>query len=100
MSFFRRLFGRQESKVGPNSLRDTNVAFVNAKSWDESQRIVEQHPELLNSAADEQIAQLLNNYAGNPNAVQLLTEHRTLLRRCREAGIARAFAEKKPNGLV
>jgi tetratricopeptide (TPR) repeat protein len=75
------------------TLPDLLNRFIGAESWDESQRIVEAHPELLSDAADERMALALEEYADNPDAVQLLTEHRVLLRRCRAAGIARAFAE-------
>src|SRR5690606_17416074 len=68
--------------------------FLAAETWDESQRIVEAHPELLSDAADERFALALEEYAGNPDAVQMLATHRALLHRCREVGIARAFAEQ------
>ncbi len=78
----------------PTSLQDAINRFLAAETWDESQRIVEAHPELLGDEADERFALALAEYAGDPDAVQMLTTHRDLLRRCREAGIARAFAEQ------
>ncbi|GIK73283.1 MAG: hypothetical protein BroJett021_22710 [Chloroflexota bacterium] len=95
MSFFRRLFGRQESKVGLNSMNRVDyLVFLTTDSLDKARRIVEQHPELLSSAVDEQGAKYLKDIEVNPNIMQLLTERRSLLRRCREVGVARAFAEQ------
>jgi tetratricopeptide (TPR) repeat protein len=83
-----------DASAAAATLPDLLNRFIAAASWNESQRIVEAHPELLSDEADERFALALDEYAGNPDAVQLLTEHRALLRRCREAGIARSFAEK------
>ncbi|HNU06073.1 MAG TPA: tetratricopeptide repeat protein, partial [Anaerolineae bacterium] len=70
--------------------------FIQAESWNASRRIVEQHPELLSDEADELLEVLIASaHVQNDNrAVQMFEEHRSLLRRCREAGIARAFVEK------
>jgi tetratricopeptide (TPR) repeat protein len=68
--------------------------FLAADTWDESQRIVAAHPALLSDAADERFALALAEYADDPDAVAMLNTHRALLRRCREAGVARAFAEQ------
>lgn len=70
--------------------------FISADTWAESQRIVEQHPELLSDRTDTLLGQLADaaHTQGDENAVRILAEHRALLRRCREAGTSRAFAEK------
>lgn len=68
--------------------------FLAAKTWDESQVLVECHPELLSIIADECLAQAIENYASNPDTVAMLSTHRRLLCRCREVGVACAFAEK------
>ena len=70
--------------------------FVRARSWDESRRIVEQHPELLGNETDALLGQLIEaaEQQGDNNARRIFVEHRDLLRRCREAGVSRAFAEK------
>ena len=71
------------------------VSFVNAKNWDESKEIVEQNKTLLlTDEADALFADLLTEYADNPNATRRLTEHRALLQRCRTEGIEAAFADK------
>jgi len=66
--------------------------FINAPSWAASRRIVEGAPELLSDEADALLARLLAQYHDDPRAVRILTEHRDLLRRCREEGIEAAFA--------
>ncbi|MBK8798188.1 MAG: hypothetical protein IPM07_18500 [Anaerolineales bacterium] len=76
------------------SLPDLLNRFLDAETWDESQRLVEAYPELLSDEADALFAAALDENAANPDAMQLLTTHRDLLRRCRDAGIARAFAEQ------
>ena len=67
--------------------------FVGASTWEESQRIVEEHPELLSDETAALFDELIETQA-DENAARVLAEHRDLLRRCREAGIPRAFAEK------
>ena len=71
-------------------------AFLNARTWTDSYREVQAHPELL---SDEALALLEQRIAtartvGNSRAVAFFEEHRALLRRCREVGAAAAFAEK------
>jgi exonuclease VII small subunit len=76
------------------SLPDVLNRFLAAETWDESQRIVEQHPQLLSDEADARFALALEENADDPDGVAFFSEHRSLLQRCREVGIARAFAEK------
>lgn len=74
------------------ALLDVLQQFINARTWPASQRIVEEHPELLSEEADtllERLAQAQDN-TDAPNVVEQL---RALLRRCREVGVERAFAE-------
>jgi tetratricopeptide (TPR) repeat protein len=71
-------------------------AFLNARTWIDSYREVQSHPELL---SDEALALLEQRIAtartvGNSRAVAFFEAHRALLRRCREVGAAAAFAEK------
>jgi CHAT domain-containing protein len=71
-------------------------AFLNARTWIDSYREVQSHPELL---SDEALALLEQRIAtartvGNSRAVAFFEEHLSLLRRCREVGAAAAFAEK------
>jgi CHAT domain-containing protein len=71
-------------------------AFLNARTWTDSYREVQSHPELL---SDEALAMLDRAIAvartvGNSRAIAFFEEHRALLRRCREVGTAAAFAEK------
>ncbi len=85
---------RQLAKALP--LIQTLQQFSQAKTWDESQRVVEQHPELLSDETDALLGQLLAaaEFQGDENSQTLLAEHRTLLQRCRAIGVANAFAEK------
>ena len=71
-------------------------AFLSARTWIDSYREVQSHPELL---SDEALAMLDRAIAvartvGNSRAIAFFEEHRALLRRCREVGAAAAFAEK------
>ncbi|EFO82062.1 hypothetical protein OSCT_0061 [Oscillochloris trichoides DG-6] len=76
----------------------TNVldAFLNARSWDESYRQVQAHPELLGTEAiavlDREITAA--QAQGNTDSANFYTEHRDLLRRCHQIGRDAAFAEK------
>ncbi|WP_155339617.1 hypothetical protein [Acrocarpospora corrugata] len=78
------------------------VSFLRARSWNDSRRILDEHPELLYSAASDMLAIMIQDpqttamvYPGLSQAKRdpLLREHLGLLRRCREVGVGRAFAE-------
>jgi len=77
-------------------LLGTIQAFIQAKTWTESQDIVAAHPELLGDEADEILGRLVEGAEsrGDENAARAFREHRDLLRRCREEGIETAFAEE------
>ncbi len=74
------------------------LAFIQAPIWAESQRILEADPELLSPEADA-LLQKLAAAQQNENARKMVEQYRDLLARCREVGIAPAFAElqKKRN---
>ncbi|MBK9231280.1 MAG: hypothetical protein IPO15_10565 [Anaerolineae bacterium] len=86
-----------------DSQMSTLLSFIKTDTWDASRRVVDTHPELLTPAAVQLFDQLIEDARsrGDDNAVRVFDEHRALLARCREAGIARAFAEKilGPEGL-
>ena len=86
------------------TLPDLLNRFIAADSWDASQRIVEAHPELLDEATDWLLGQLVAaaKVENDADSVRTFEIHRALLRRCRAAGIARAFAEQMlpPEGLA
>ncbi len=75
--------------------------LINAKDWQESREIVSQHPELLQPGIEEMFDLMITQATadGADDVVQILEEHRLLLRRCREDGIEQAFDEKL-NGAV
>ena len=76
----------------PERLISLLQAFVSAPSWAETRCVVEENPELLSEESDWLLARLLETYRDDSRAVRVLTEHRDLLRRCREVGIEVAFA--------
>ncbi len=88
-----RLFGRKPARPDPEPLRQAILAFLQARTWSESRRVVEEHPELLSDEADALLGQLIAAQE-DANARRYLEEHRALLRRCREVGIESAFREK------
>ena len=75
-----------------SELVQTLLAFIQAETWEESRRILESHPELLTDEADAVLGQLVQAQE-DEDARHFLEELRALLRRCREVGIERAFAE-------
>jgi hypothetical protein len=85
------LFLREDPEAALRALTRTLEEFIGARTWDESRRILEAHPELLTDEADALLGQWI---AAAQAQGRILEEHRVLLRRCREVGIPRAFAEK------
>lgn len=74
--------------------------FIAAETWASSQRILARRPELLSAQVaamlDEAIVSArAKHQARNAAAYE---EHRSLLRKCREVGVAVAFAEKTVAG--
>lgn len=76
-------------------IKNAVLAFINAETWSESKRIVEQHQDvLLTDVADQVFASLLAHYTEDANATHTLTAHRAILRQARNEGIDAAFAER------
>jgi tetratricopeptide (TPR) repeat protein len=92
------LFGHHSRKRQSDSqeLLQTIFAFIQARTWDKSRRVVAGHPELLTDEADDLMGRLVDaaRAQGDENGERVFEEHRALLRRCREVGVAAAFAEK------
>jgi CHAT domain-containing protein len=86
-------FGREPAPPDPEPLLQAILAFVRARTWSESRRVVEERPELLSDAADALLGQLIAAQE-DADVRRYLEEHRALLRRCREVGVERAFREK------
>lgn len=86
---------QQALDAGP--LLQTVQQFIQANTWDATQRVVEQHPELLGDEATSLLSQLLeaSRSQGDTNILHILTEHLALLHRCRQVGVDHAFAEKQ-----
>jgi len=93
---FHRLEQATRETLSAAPLLETVQQFVQARSWGDSRRVVEQHPELLGEETDDLLSRLLQGArdAGEGLVVQVIEEHRALLHRCREVGVEAAFAEK------
>ena len=91
MAFFRRLFGKKPPDHKPKQLLRAIRKFVEAKTWSESKRTMEQHPELLSDKADAFLKHHIAEKT-DEDVIQVLTQHRELLRRCRDVGLDAAFA--------
>ncbi len=84
-----------EEEGSGESLVQALEAFVVAQTWDEAQRIVEEHPDLLREEIGEAIALLVDSAReeGDEETATILREHREILARCREMGVEAAFAQ-------
>jgi hypothetical protein len=76
----------------PQQLLQAFVDFVQATSWPQSKRILEQHLELLGDEVDAILSQLAAAQESK-GAHDLVEAHRALLQRCRSMGVEAAFAE-------
>ncbi len=96
MGFLAKLFGNRKRSRAPRHLMETLQAFIQARTWEESRRLLDQHPELLSDEADALLGRLQDaaRARSDEHALRILEQHRVLLRRCREVGAARAFAEQ------
>ncbi len=57
------------------------------------QHVEAHHELLLTDQADEVFSRMLRQYAGQPNPTKQIDKYRSLLQRCRQVGIDKAFAE-------
>ena len=77
-----------------DTILETVLIFVEAKSWAESKRLVEQHRNiLLTDEAEQMLKDLLAQYKHDTDIARLLAEHYNLLQRIRRDGIDAAFAK-------
>ena len=95
---YRRLEEAAREMMQATPLLNTLQQFIQARTWADSRRILEQHPELLSDESDNLLARLIAaaREQGEEDGERLLAEHRDLLRRCRVVGIERAFAALTP----
>ncbi len=76
------------------SVESVILRFINANSWEEKRRIVEQNPRaLFGPAAVIFFEEHLARAAGDEVNTMVLQAHQRLLTRCQEIGIAEAFQE-------
>jgi len=80
------------SEDANQQIMQTLVDFVQAPTWEESKRLLELHPELLQPEIDAGLQQWAMQQE-NDSARQSLEVYRALLARCRDMGIDVAFAE-------
>ncbi|MBN1311779.1 MAG: tetratricopeptide repeat protein [Anaerolineae bacterium] len=76
-------------------LMETIAAFTAASNWDESRRLLDEHPELLSPQADKLFDAMIQYGSGEKQAqiIEQLTTHRDLLRLCRIIGVDDAFKQ-------
>ncbi len=76
-------------------LADALEQFVNSEDWDEARRIVEGNPDLMSNQALQLLAENIADYrtTRRDDVADYLEEHRALLERSRQVGVAKAFAE-------
>jgi len=86
----------RNSPQSPVSLIQTISEFVQAQTWAESKVVLDSHPELLTDVAATLLDQVIKKAERqkDDNAVKILTEHRDLIRECRELGTDAAFERK------
>ena len=96
MRFADRFLGRFRRKPDSAALQRALALFLQAETWNASQRVLAEHPELLAREVDELLGRLIDTAIAREEDVAQRTfaEHRALLRRCREVGADAAFAEK------
>ncbi|MBE7533681.1 MAG: tetratricopeptide repeat protein [Ardenticatenaceae bacterium] len=76
--------------VAARALADLLAAWIETPDWRQSQAFLEENEALLLTEQAEAVLALLQQ--GNPDS-QAIPQHRVLLRRCREVGIAPAYQE-------
>jgi len=69
--------------------------MVNAATWDTTRAAIEEHPELLDDKADALLTRMIlaAQQAKDQETEEALAQNLVLLRRCRDIGVAQAFAE-------
>ena len=73
-------------------IMQTLVDLIQAPTWEESKRILESHPELLQPEIDVTLQEWAMQQE-NESARESIEEYRVLLARCRDMGVDVAFAE-------
>ncbi len=74
------------------SLLQRLIAFIQARTWNESQQLLEADQALMSREANALLEQLATEQQ-EANVQRLIEQYRVLLARCREVGITAAFAE-------
>jgi hypothetical protein len=92
--FLQRMAQQADEEPSENTPTEQAVLdFLNADTWQDSKRIVEDRRDLLlTNEADQFLGQLLKQYKDDPDALKQIEQHRDLLRRCCSEGIDAAFA--------
>ena len=90
---------KEEEDQALDALASLVDRFLGSDTWEESRRILEQHPELMDTAAIEFLAQATQKYQemGAGAYGRSVAEHLTVLRSCAQSGIEVGFALHKGN---
>ncbi|MFC5824742.1 hypothetical protein [Nonomuraea insulae] len=87
---------------GTEPIFDVIIDFLRASTWPQSREVLAAHPRLLEPMAelilstmvdDPDLPLLVYPEMNDHRAAELLRMHESLLTRCREVGIGRAFEE-------
>jgi hypothetical protein len=81
----------------PDPVPDILVQVLAVPHWSESRRLVEEHPELLDTAVLERLLSWIEEAERKSGRMDMAREHLDVLRSCREVGIPAAFAPLVPD---
>src|SRR5690242_3002685 len=83
-------------QVPSDELKFTVSLFLKARTGQAKRSLVERHPELLSTEADNLLAYWSGSAQGrgDADAARTIYQHRLLLLRCRQIGVEAAFAEQ------
>ncbi|MFP5245781.1 MAG: hypothetical protein ACLGH0_03720 [Thermoanaerobaculia bacterium] len=111
MGLWRSLFGGKREAPAPEQQQmDLFIGFLQAslRSWDDGEQYVESHPEILDervlvTLASVVVAMSKADYSkvGTEQGEKIAEHfgrHFSVLLRCREVGVARAFDEARQRG--
>ncbi|MEJ5315346.1 MAG: hypothetical protein WHS45_13375, partial [Anaerolinea sp.] len=80
-----------------DSLRSTILKMITAETWSKTEEFINAHPELLSDKAEQILEQLVQTAQekNDEKARNIFEEHLQILRRAREVGTEKAFAEMR-----
>ncbi|WP_298010522.1 CpXC domain-containing protein, partial [uncultured Anaerolinea sp.] len=80
-----------------DSLHSTIMKMITAETWSKTEEFINAHPELLSDKAEQILEQLVQTAQekNDEKARNIFEEHLQILRRAREVGTEKAFAEMR-----